>query len=345
MNAIDFGSDTVTRPTEKMLERMRHAELGDDGREGDPTVRALEVLAAKTLGKEAAVFVSSGTMANLVSLLTHVSRGTELLSDAGTHIFRSEMGGIANLAGIFHRTIPAKRGQMDLDALKEAIKPALTPRALGTGLIVMETTHNDAGGAVLPLDYMAAVHKMAREAGIPVHIDGARVFNAAVALGVPSATVAGHGESISFCISKGLSAPVGSLLCGSAAFITRARAFRRMVGGNLRQAGVIAAAGIVALEEMIDRLAEDHRRAKRLAQGMAEIDSSLVDPAAVETNIVRLDFSKTGKRAEHWVEVLKGKGVIAGGWSPWQIRLVTHRHISDADVDRAVEAMRNLWRH
>ena len=157
-NAIDLGSDTVTRPTEKMLERMRHAELGDDGREGDPTVRRLEALAASILGKEAGMFVPSGTMANLVALLAHTGRGGEVLSDPGTHIYRSEMGGIAGLASLFHRTIPSRRGQMDLDALREAIKPTLTPRSLGTALIVMETTHNDAGGAVLPLSYMAAVH-------------------------------------------------------------------------------------------------------------------------------------------------------------------------------------------
>ena len=343
MNSIDLGSDTVTRPTEKMLERMRHAELGDDGREGDPTIRVLETLAARTLGKAAAVFVPSGTMANLVALLAHTGRGGELLSDPGTHIFRSEMGGVAGLASLFHRTIPARRGVMDLDALREAIRPSLTPRNLATALIVMETTHNDAGGAVLPLDYMAAVHGLAQDQSIPVHIDGARIFNAAVALGVPAAKIAAHGESISFCISKGLSAPVGSLLCGSAEFITRARAFRRMCGGNLRQGGVIAAAGIVALEEMVDRLAEDHARAKRLAEGIAKVHPSLLDPRLVETNIVRLDFTGSGRRAEAWVEALKGKGVVAGAWSPWQIRMVTHRHITDADVDRVVHAVKELW--
>jgi len=333
----------VTRPTERMLERMRHAELGDDGREGDPTVRALEALAAKRLGKEAGLFLPSGTMANLVSLLTHTGRGGEVLSDPGTHIFRSEMGGVAGLASLFHRAIPARRGVMDLDALRENIRPALTPRSLGTALIVMETTHNDGGGAVLPLDYMAAVHRLARESGVPVHIDGARLFNAAVKLGVPVAEIAAHGESACFCISKGLSAPVGSLLCGSAEFILRARAFRRMCGGNLRQAGVIAAAGIVALEEMVDRLAEDHLRAKRLAEGLARIHPSLVDPASVETNIVRLDFEKSGRRADAWVKALNDRGIRSGVWSPWQIRLVTHRHVTDADVERVVGVVRELW--
>jgi threonine aldolase len=343
MDIIDLGSDTVTRPTERMLERMRHAELGDDGREGDPTVRALEALAAKRLGKEAGLFLPSGTMANLVSLLTHTGRGGEVLSDPGTHIYRSEMGGVAGLASVFHRTIPARRGVMDLDALREAIRPALTPRSLGTALIVLETTHNDGGGAVLPLDYMAAVHRLARENGVPVHIDGARLFNAAVKLGVPVAEIAAHGESACFCISKGLSAPVGSLLCGSAEFIMRARAFRRMCGGNLRQAGVIAAAGIVALEEMVDRLAEDHARAKRLAEALARIDPSLVDPALVDTNIVRVDFARSGRRAEEWVKALNERGIRSGAWSPSQIRLVTHRHVTDADVDRVVGVMRELW--
>jgi threonine aldolase len=207
----------------------------------------------------------------------------------------------------------------------------------------METTHNDAGGAVLPLSYMAAVHGMAQDAGVPVHIDGARVFNAAVKLGVPASEIAQHGESLGFCISKGLSAPVGSVLCGTSAFIVRARAFRRMVGGNLRQGGVIAAAGIVALDEMVDRLAEDHARAKRLAEALAAIDPSLVDPTVVETNIVRIDFTKSGRRADAWVEALKGKGILAGVWSPWQIRMVTHRHITDADIERVVAAVKELW--
>ena len=343
MDVIDLGSDTVTRPTERMLERMRNAELGDDGREGDPTVRALETLAAKRLGKEAGLFMPSGTMANLVSLLAHTGRGGEVLSDAGTHIFRSEMGGVAGLASLFHRAIPAKRGVMDLDALRENLRPALTPRSLFTALIVMETTHNDGGGAVLPLDYMAAVHRLASENGIPVHIDGARLFNAAVKLGVPVSEITAHGESACFCISKGLSAPVGSLLCGSTEFILRARAFRRMCGGNLRQAGVIAAAGIVSLEEMVDRLAEDHTRAKRLAEGLARVHPSLVDPALVETNIVRVDFEKSGRRAEDWVKALNERGIRAGAWSPWQIRLVTHRHVTDADVERVVGTMRELW--
>jgi threonine aldolase len=282
-------------------------------------------------------------MANLVSLLTHTGRGGEVLSDPGTHIFRSEMGGVAGLASLFHRAIPARRGVMDLDALRENIRPGLTPRSLGTALIVMETTHNDGGGAVLPLDYMAAVHGLARENGIPVHIDGARLFNAAVKLGVPVSEVAKHGESACFCISKGLSAPVGSLLCGSAEFVLRARAFRRMCGGNLRQAGVIAAAGIVSLEEMVDRLAEDHARAKRLAEGLARIHPSLVDPASVETNIVRVDFEKSGRRADTWVKALNDRGIRSGVWSPWQIRLVTHRHVTDADVERVVGVVRELW--
>ena len=343
MDTIDLGSDTVTRPTERMLERMRHAELGDAGRERDPTVRALEALAAKRLGKEAGLFLPSGTMANLVSLLAHTGRGGEVLSDPGTHIFRSEMGGVAGLASLFHRAIPARRGVMDLDVLRETIRPALTPRSLFTALIVMETTHNDGGGAVLPLDYMAAVHRLARENGVPVHIDGARLFNAAVKLGVPVAEIAAHGESACFCISKGLSAPVGSLLCGSTEFILRARAFRRMCGGNLRQAGVIAAAGIVALEEMVDRLAEDHARAQRLAEGLARIDPSLVDPALVETNIVRVNFSKSRRHADEWVKALNERGIRAGAWNPREIRLVTHRHVTEADVDRVVGAIRELW--
>src|SRR5215469_14366867 len=237
-----------------MLERMRHAETGDDSRDGDPTVQALEALGARKTGKEAALFVPSGTMANLVALLTHAVPGGEVLLSEGAHILRSEMGGIAAIAGLPHRAIPAPRGAMDLDRLSEAIHQHLTGRQLATGLICMETTHNAAGGTVLPLSHMAAVHELAQKHEVPVHTDGARLFNAAVALGVAAAEIAAHTDTICFCISKGLSAPVGSLLAGPAKFIARARAFRRMVGGNMRQAGVVAAAGLVALDEMIDRL-------------------------------------------------------------------------------------------
>ena len=340
---IDLRSDTVTLPTDAMLDAMRGAPLGDDGREGDPTVRRLEELAARRTGKEAALFVVSGTMGNLVALLAHTGRGGEVICEASSHILRSELGGIASLAGLFHRAIPGARGAMNLDALRAAIAPALLPNRLATALICLETTHNDAGGAALPLAHMAAVHALGRAHGIPVHIDGARLFNAAIRLGVGAAAIAAHGDSVTFCISKGLSAPVGAVLAGSRDFITRARAYRRMVGGNLRQGGAVAAAGIVALETMVDRLADDHETARRLAEGLHRIDPSLIDLTRVETNIVQVSTRAGNRPAADLVAALMTRGILAGAWSEFVMRLVTHRHIGAAEVEETAAAFRDLW--
>src|SRR5882724_3138880 len=330
---IDLRSDTITMPTEEMREAMHRAELGDDSREGDPTVRRLEGTAAKMTGKDAALFVASGTMSNLVALLAHTGRGGEVLLDTESHIMRSEMGGIAALAGLFYRTIPSVRGAPDLAEIAERLSERLSANRLATALLCVETTHNSAGGAVLPLDYLRRLRTLANEKNIPVHIDGARVFNAAVALGVPVAQIARHGDSVGFCVSKGLSAPFGSVLCGSSAFVERARAYRRMVGGAMRQAGVMAAAGIVALETMVDRLADDHRRAKRIAEGVHAVDPRLTDPKSVETNIIMLDIAHSGVEAKTWIAALDKHGLKAGAWSRKSLRLVTHRHIDDAAVE------------
>ena len=339
---IDLRSDTVTLPTEEMRAAMRGAELGDDSREGDPTVRRLEALSATLTGKEGAMFVTSGTMANLVALLAHGQRGGEVLLDANAHILRSEMGGVAALAGLFHRTVPSRRGALDPAAVRALLSPGLSANRAGTALVCVETTHNSAGGAVLPLANLAAVHAAAAEKGVPVHIDGARLFNAAVALGVPAAEIARHGDSVCFCVSKGLSAPFGSVVCGTAAFIERARAFRRMVGGAMRQAGVVAAAGIVALERMVERLADDHRRAAQIAKGIHALDARLVDPSEVETNIVMVEVGHTGADAKAWLAALarEPEGVQAAAWSPTSLRLVTHRHIDDAAVARTIATFR-----
>jgi threonine aldolase len=239
---IDLRSDTVTQPTAEMLDAMYAARLGDDSRDGDPTVGKLEALAVARTGKEAAMFVPSGTMGNLVALMAHTGRGGEVLLEENSHILKYEMGAIAQVAGLFHRTIRGERGAMDLGTLAEAISAQMKPNKLATALIEMETTHNGAGGTVLPLDHMAEVYTLGQQHGIPVHTDGARLFNAAVALGVPAERIARYTDSVTFCVSKGLSAPVGSLLCGTKEFIARARGFRRMLGGNLRQAGMLAAA-------------------------------------------------------------------------------------------------------
>jgi threonine aldolase len=339
---IDLRSDTVTLPTEEMREAMLAAPLGDDSREGDPTVRRLEELAAAKTGKEAGLFVASGTMSNLVALLAHTGRGGEVLLDGDCHILRSEMGGIASLAGLFYRPIPSKRGAPDLDVIGEHLTAKLAGFKLATALVAVETTHNSAGGAALPLDYMAKLRALTAEKGIPVHIDGARLFNAAVAQGVPAAEIARHGDSVGFCVSKGLSAPFGSVLCGSAAFIEKARAYRRMVGGGMRQAGVMAAAGVIALQTMVHRLADDHRRAKRLAEGLHAIDPQLSDPDEVESNIVMIDVGHTTGDAKAWMAALGVAGLQCGAWSAKSLRMVTHRHIDDAAVEQALEIVRKV---
>ena len=339
---IDLRSDTVTRPTEAMLESMREATFGDDSREGDATVQRLESMAAERTGKEAGAFMPSGTMANLVALLAHGSRGGEVLLEEGSHTLNAELGGIAGIAGLFYRGIPGKRGAMDLDTLRENIHP-MTRFNMGTALVWMENTHNRAGGAVLPLAHMQAVYGLVHEHGVPVHLDGARIFNAAISLGCAPSEISQYSDSVCFCISKGLSAPVGSILCGSQPFIERSRAYRRMVGGNMRQAGPLAAAGIVALETMVDRLVEDHHLARRLAEGFHRIDPGLCNPNDVETNLVRVDLKKGRRRAAQWSADLKSRGVLVAPADTGILRFVTHRHISVPDVDATVTAFAELW--
>lgn len=340
---IDLRSDTLTTPTEAMVSAQAAATMGDDSRDHDPTVRRLEETAARMLGKEAGLFVVSGTMGNLVALLAHARRGGEVLIDGGAHLLRSELGGVSMIGGLFPRVLPSRRGAVELEALRAAVVPEFQAAKVPTALVWMETTHNDAGGAALPLAHMEAVSGVARGAGVPVHIDGARFFNAAAALGEDPAVLAATADSVTFCLSKGLSAPVGSVLVGPADFILRARAFRRMVGGALRQAGGLAAAGLVALEGMVSRLPEDHRTARLLADGIAGVSQGLVAPSETDTNIVRIDTGPSGVPAAEWVKRLERRGVRVGAWDAWQIRAVTHRHIDDGAVARAVAAFRAAW--
>jgi threonine aldolase len=341
MPLIDLRSDTVTRPTELMREAMGAASLGDDSRDGDDTVLELESLAAALTGKAAAAFMPSGTMTNLVALLAHTQRAGEVLVEAGAHILNSELGGITALAGAFYKAIPGKRGAMDLDQLTDAMRLA-SAQNFGTGLVCLETSHNRAGGAVLPLPHMRAVYELTRERSIPVHTDGARIFNAAVSLGTEVKFLTQYTDSICFCISKGLSAPVGSLLCGSAYFIERARAYRRMVGGNMRQAGPLAAAGIVALQTMVERLKDDHLIAKKLAEGLHRLDTRFVNPADVETNIVKVQLPANGPSAEAWSDNLKRGGILVNPCERYALRFVTHRHIDGDAVEHALEAFAAL---
>ncbi len=344
---IDLRTDTVTQPTATMLAAMQTATQGDDSRDGDPTVMKLEALAAARTGKDAGLYMPSGTMTNLVAVLAHTPRAGEVLLERGAHMLNTELGGLAAVAGVFYKAIAGTRGAMDETALREAVRP-MTRNNFGTTLICMETTHNGAGGAVLPLAHMQRVHALAQQHGIPVHTDGARLFNAAVALGVSAAEIARHTDSVCFCVSKGLSAPVGSVLCGPRPFIERARTFRRMVGGNMRQAGSIAAAGIVALETMVERLTDDHAAAKRLAAGFHAIDASLADPADVETNIVRVNVRvnvrASGRSAAQWAEDFRARGIAVSPADPGSLRFVTHRHIGNTEVDAAIAACREIWR-
>ncbi|MET4385038.1 threonine aldolase [Bradyrhizobium sp. F1.4.3] len=339
---IDLRSDTVTRPTELMLERMQRAPLGDDGREGDPTVRELEARSAELTGKEAGLFVPSGTMGNLLALLAHAEPGAAIVADRGAHLLNSEIGSVTRIAGLVPKPVPGHRGALDETALAEVIR---TSGASGRpGLIAMETTHNGAGGAVLPLAHMAQIHALAQANGIAVHLDGARLFNASVALGVPAARVAEHADSVMFCVSKGLSAPVGSLLCGSGEFIAKARGLRKLVGGTMRQAGIVAAAGLVALETMIERLRDDHAVAKQLAGALTWLDPALADPDHVQTNILRIDVSASRRDAAAWAEGMKQQGILVQASGAGQLRLVTHRHIDEGAVDRTIAAFTALGR-
>lgn len=340
-NRIDLRSDTVTRPTEEMMEAMRHAEIGDDGREGDPSVRKLEALSAEKLGKEAGLFLPSGTMSNHLALLAHCPQRSTVLVEEKAHILRSEMGFVGVLASLFYKPVPSDRGAMHLDVLESLIQPKLAIGELPTGVICMETTHNAHWGRPLPLDHMQAVHALGRKYGIPVHTDGARLFNAAVALGVPVSEVAKHTDSVGFCISKGLSAPIGSVLCGTKQFIADAKAYRRLIGGTMRQAGLVAAAGVVALEKMVDRLAEDHSNARKLAEGLHAIDPGLTQPERVESNILMVDFSNTGRSSEDWAEELNGLGLWTKGGPGPVMRIVVNRHLSAQDVETVLGVFRN----
>lgn len=330
---VDLRSDTVTLPTDAMLERMQRAPLGDDGREGDPTVRELEARGATLIGKEAALFVPSGTMGNLLAMLVHAERGKDVFADSGAHLLNSELGSVVEIAGLVPKPMPGRRGAMDEAALEEAIRISDRP-----GLIAMETTHNGAGGTVLPLAHMMRIHALGQANGIAVHLDGARLFNASVALGVPAARIAEHADSVMVCLSKGLSAPVGSLLSGSEGLVARARALRKVVGGTMRQSGIVAAAGLVALETMIERLSEDHAAARRLAAALTWLDPALADPTCVQTNILRVDVSASARKAGAWAEGVKQHGVLVQASGPSQLRLVTHRHIDEAAVERTIAA-------
>jgi len=334
MKPIDLRSDTVTHPTPAMRRAMAEAELGDDVFGDDPTVNRLEEMAAVRMGKAAAMLVPSGTMANLAAVMAHCGRGDEVILGEQSHTFLYEAGGVAVLGSIHPHTLPNRPdGTLDPAAIESAIRPDNVhfPRSR---LICLENTHNRCAGVPLGADYTARVAGIARRHNLKLHIDGARIFNAAVALNCPVTDLTRDADSVSFCLSKGLACPIGSLLCGPAEFIRQARRIRKVLGGGMRQAGIIAAAGIVALSEMIDRLADDHANARKLAEGLAEIPGIAIDPAAVRTNIVYFDLNADAAR---FVRALDGRGVRVISTSPTRCRAVTHYGIESADIDAALK--------
>ena len=336
MHVIDLRSDTVTLPTESMRKAMYEAPLGDDVFGEDPTVKRLERMAAERVGKEAGLFVASGTMGNLASILAHCSRGDEVILGNLCHTFLYEAGGIAALGGIHPHTVANQPdGTMRLEDITAAIRGADVhfPR---TRLICLENTHNRCQGAVLIPAYMGAVGQLARKAGLLVHLDGARIFNAAVALGVDVRELTRDADSVTLCLSKGLSAPVGSVICGTGTFIAAARRARKILGGGMRQAGVIAAAGIVALEEMVARLSDDHDNAKRLAEGLAKIPGLRVDLARVRTNMVYFELDEGLGAAGNLAGELDKVGIRVLAVGPQRLRAVTHYGIEEQDIDAAL---------
>ncbi len=339
MTTIDLRSDTITQPTDAMRQAMADAKVGDDVLGDDPTVKELEALAAQMMNKEAALFVSSGTMGNLVCQMVHCQRGDEMILGSESHVFFYEQGGSAAIANIHPRTVPNQPdGTMDLDDIQQAVRPDNVHFPISR-LIVVENTHNRCKGTPLDLDYMADVKTLAERNAMKLHMDGARIFNAAHALGCSAADLARHADSVSFCLSKGLAAPVGSLVCGPAEFIEKARRVRKVLGGGMRQAGVLAAAGIVALTEMVDRLIDDHMQAQRLAQGLSEIPGILVDPSQVKTNIVHFDLDQPGIEAADLVIRLDRAGVRVLPTATHQMRAVTQYHVGTAEIDLALNVI------
>jgi threonine aldolase len=343
---VDLRSDTLTLPTPEMREAMARAEVGDDVWGEDPTVQRLEATAAARLGKEAALFVASGTMGNLVSVVAHTQTGQEVVLDLDSHIYNYEVAGGTVVGNVQMRPVKTERGFLTPEQVQDALRPSnihIPP----TGLVCLENTHNRHGGTCCAPEEIAAVAAVAHGAGVPVHMDGARLFNAAVALGREAGELAQPVDSVTFCLSKGLAAPVGSVVCGSAAFVERARRVRKMIGGGMRQAGVLAAAGLVSLERMVDRLAEDHVNAATLAQAVAAMPGLAVDLASVQTNIViiRVDRGDRPRSRAATEELVKGcaaRKVKIHAMGPSAIRCVTHKDVDAEDIRRAVDAFREL---
>ncbi len=339
---VDLRSDTVTHPTAAMRRAMAEAEVGDDQYGEDPTVRRLEEAAAAALGKEAACYVSSGTMGNLIAILSHCGRGDEVLLGDECHVLWYESGGAAALGGLpFNQLRTDRFGRFDPQQVNDLIR---APRAgyPRTGVLCLENTHNRCGGTVLSPEYLTEIATIAHGRGVPVHLDGARIFNAAATLGVPASTIVASIDSIQFCFSKALAAPVGSIVVGTREFIARVRGNRKLVGGAMRQAGVIAAAALVGLTEMVDRLPEDHVRARHLAEGLAQIPGVAVDLETVQSNIVIFKPDPARLASEEFIAGMAEGGVRVSNYGLRGLRLVTHYQITDADVERTLQVAAGL---
>lgn len=343
MDYVDLRSDTVTKPTPAMRAAMAQAEVGDDVFGEDPTINRLQQVAAERMGKEAGLFVSSGTMGNLVAILTHCNRGDEAIMGGLGHTFLFEGGGVAALGGVQPFTLPNQPdGTLKLEDIRNAVRSE-DVHFPPSRLVILENTHNRCGGVPLTVAYTRQVAEIARGAGLKLHLDGARIFHAAVALGVPAADLAGPADTVTFCLSKGLCAPVGSVLCGSAEFIHKARRIRKQVGGGMRQAGILAAAGLVALDQMVDRLAEDHVRAARLADGLRAIPGIELQPEKPATNMVFVNLAEQVPLTGAQVAArLKELGILVQVTGARRFRLVAHYWVDDVGVERVIAGFRSV---
>ena len=341
LKKIDLRSDTVTLPTDEMRDAMNNAKVGDDVYQEDPTVNRLEELGAKKMGKEGALFVPSGTMGNLLAVLTHCQRGDEVILEMDSHIYYYEVGGMSAVAGVIPRLIIGDKGIPDIQNIKLALRDENLhyPK---TTLICLENTHNRAGGTIIPPMLTTEICQLAHQQNIAVHLDGARIFNAAIALNIEPVLLAKNVDSVMFCLSKGLSAPVGSILAGSKEFIQRARKNRKMLGGGMRQAGILAAAGIVALEKMVDRLKEDHKNARILGEGLADISGIKVDLETIQTNMACFDLIKSGMDTYQFLPKLAEYNILGSPRPPAKVRLVTHYGISENDIYATIKAIKEI---
>ncbi|MEP6753114.1 MAG: GntG family PLP-dependent aldolase [Candidatus Dormiibacterota bacterium] len=335
MGVIDLRSDTVTQPTDEMRHAMGTAPLGDDVMGDDPTVNRLEEVAAVRMGKQAAVFLPTGTMGNLIGIAVNARQGEEVIADSESHVFLYEAAGAAAVTGVQIQQVATAEGVMSPEQIDVAVRPRNDFHYALTAALFLENTHNRHGGIVWPLEALRAAAAAAHAQGIRVHLDGARIFNAAVALGIDAAEIAAPADTVTFCISKGLCCPAGSLFCGSRESIEQARRWRKRLGGAMRQTGVLAAAGLVALDTMVDRLADDHSNARTLAEGLAETPGISCDLSRVQTNLVYFNLTKLS--GKHFEEECRKRGLLGEALDPQRVRFVTHNGISPADIQGALE--------